>query len=168
MLLRQFLVSLLLLPFVRGLFFLAAAQHTTRQGADPPSGGHTPGWSHPPLGRVRPRGRGLCLGGLDTSLSGHDLDTRYQDATGATTTPTGKTTPCAIKPRSSVVFPFFWGGSLGGGLSVSLSVCLSVCLSVLSSSICLLLAPSGRIARRPFALARCSLKMSKFARISGI
>ena len=45
----------------------AAFSHT--RGADPSSYGHTPGWSRPPLGRVRPRGKGFCLGSLDTPMS---------------------------------------------------------------------------------------------------
>ena len=47
------------------------------QWADPPSGGHTPGWSHPPLGRVRPRGfrdRVLSLVSVYAPVSGAGFD----------------------------------------------------------------------------------------------
>ena len=46
---------LLRLPLVGACSFWRL-HRTLLEGADPPSGGHTPGWSHPPLGRVRPRG----------------------------------------------------------------------------------------------------------------
>ena len=51
------------------LFCAVCGSFTHSRGADPSSYGHSPGWSHPPLGRVRPRGRGLSFGSLDTPMS---------------------------------------------------------------------------------------------------